>query len=232
VILDALKNGNLEPSQIDYIEAHGTGTSLGDPIEIGALEAIFSDTHTNERPLLIGSVKTNIGHLEGAAGISGLMKVVLALQHKEIPAHLHCQTPNPHIQWDQLPIEITREKQDWKAENKSRFGGVSSFGFSGTNSHVVLEEAPAIITPNKDSSAPNTRSLRILNLSGRSKSALKAQAALYIDSLHQVSESDLDGFCLSANTARTQFEYRLSIVAYCQDFVPNFNPLLRIMRRL
>lgn len=228
VILDALKNGNLEPSQIDYIEAHGTGTSLGDPIEIGALEAIFSDTHTNERPLLIGSVKTNIGHLEGAAGISGLMKVVLALQHKEIPAHLHCQTPNPHIQWDQLPIEITREKQDWKAENKSRFGGVSSFGFSGTNSHVVLEEAPAIITPNKDSSAPNTRSLRILNLSGRSKSALKAQAALYIDSLHQVSESDLDAFCLSANTARTQFEYRLSIVATTtKDFIAKLQSFIK-----
>lgn len=228
VILDALKNGNLEPSQIDYIEAHGTGTSLGDPIEIGALEAIFSHSHTNERPLLIGSVKTNIGHLEGAAGISGLMKVVLALQHKEIPAHLHCQNPNPHIQWDQLPIEITHQKQAWKAENKSRFGGVSSFGFSGTNSHVVLEEAPAVSTANQDSAAPNARSLRILNISGRSKSALKAHAALYIDSLHQVSESDLDAFCLSANTTRTQFEYRLSIIATTtKDFITKLRSFVK-----
>jgi acyl transferase domain-containing protein/acyl carrier protein len=211
VILDALKNGNLEPSQIDYIETHGTGTSLGDPIEVGALDAVFSQTHTANNPLLIGSVKTNLGHSEGAAGISGLIKTVLSLQNQTIPAHLHCQAPNPYIPWEQIPIKITHQNTQWKSNSKPRFAGISSFGFSGTNCHVILEEAPKqtlspIETPSIE---PH---LYLLNLSARSPKALKEQVRRMIVQLHEIDESDLARFCFTANTARTQFEYRLSTI--------------------
>ena len=117
VIRQALKNANVSADQIDYIEAHGTGTSLGDPIEIGALAEIFSNVRTPKDPLKIGSVKTNVGHMEGAAGISGLLKVVLALQHKVLPAHLNCAEQNPHIPWDSLPFQITHQRQQWLCED-------------------------------------------------------------------------------------------------------------------
>ena len=228
VILDALKNGNLEPGQIDYIEAHGTGTSLGDPIEIGALGSIFSRSHNPSKPLLVGSVKTNIGHLEGAAGISGLMKVVLALVHKKIPAQLHCENLNPHIQWNELPIEVSRTKKTWDANNKSRMAGVSSFGFSGTNSHVILEEAPQISLQQDVSQARLTpRPNKILTISGRSKNALQVNAKVFLNHLRQLAEEDLDDFCFAANTARTQFEYRLALIgSSTQHFIDNLESFL------
>jgi malonyl CoA-acyl carrier protein transacylase/acyl carrier protein len=213
VILDALKNGNLEPSQIDYIETHGTGTSLGDPIEVGALDAVFSKTHTAKNPLLIGSVKTNLGHSEGAAGISGLIKTVLSLQNQTIPAHLHCQAPNPHIPWEQIPIEITHQNTPWPSDSKPRFAGISSFGFSGTNCHVILEEAHKQ-THTPVETPPGERNLFLLNLSARSQKALKGQARRIITQLQQTAESDLGKFCFTANTARAQFEYRLSTISH------------------
>lgn len=212
VILDALKNGNLEPSQIDYIETHGTGTSLGDPIEVGALDAVFSPTHTANNPLLIGSVKTNLGHSEGAAGISGLIKTVLSLQNQTIPGHLHCQAQNPFIPWEQIPIEITHKSRNWKSDSKPRFAGVSSFGFSGTNCHVVLEEAHKQ-TDTSEEAPLKERNLYLLNLSARSQKALKEQVRRMIAKLKEMPESDLARFCFTANTSRTQFEYRLSTIS-------------------
>ena len=139
VIRQALANSGIRPEEVNYVEAHGTGTSLGDPIEVGALGTIFNQ---RSQPLIIGSVKTNIGHLEAAAGIAGLIKVVLAMQHGEIPPNLHFHQPNPRINWDKLPIRIPTERTAWPTGD--RIAGISSFGFSGTNSHVVLEEAPKI----------------------------------------------------------------------------------------
>jgi acyl transferase domain-containing protein len=137
VIRRALSNAGIQPEQVGYVEAHGTGTSLGDPIEVGALGTVFQK---RTDPLLIGSVKTNMGHLEAAAGVAGLMKTVLALQHGEIPRHLHFKTPNPHIPWDEIPVKVATQSTQWPA--RAPFAGVSSFGVSGTNAHVVLEAAP------------------------------------------------------------------------------------------
>ena len=213
VIRQALKNANVSADQIDYIEAHGTGTSLGDPIEIGALAEIFSNVRTPKDPLKIGSVKTNVGHMEGAAGISGLLKVVLALQHKVLPAHLNCAEQNPHIPWDSLPFQITHQRQEWLCEDKARFAGVSSFGFSGTNSHVILEEAPSSAQATLDSESLGHRPLHILNISARSPQALDAQVRRFTQQIKQISDEDLTAFCLAASLHRTHFEHRLSIVA-------------------
>lgn len=136
VVRQALQDGAVHPKEVSYIEAHGTGTSLGDPIEVEALGAVFGATHSTDTPLNIGSVKTNIGHLEGAAGIAGLMKVVLSLKNEVIPPHLHFHEPNPYIGWDQLPLKVTTEATAWPRSQSPRIGGVSSFGFSGTNAQV------------------------------------------------------------------------------------------------
>ncbi len=213
VIKQALKNANVSADQIDYIEAHGTGTSLGDPIEIGALAEIFSTVRTPKDPLKIGSVKTNVGHMEGAAGISGLLKVVLALQHKVLPAHLNCAEQNPHIPWDNLPFQITHQRQEWLCADKARFAGVSSFGFSGTNSHVILEEAPSSAQAIPNSANLGHRPLQILNISARSPQALNAQVRRFTQQIKQIPDEDLTAFCLAASLHRTHFEYRLSIVA-------------------
>ena len=140
VIKRALAQAKLTPDEIDYIEAHGTGTSLGDPIEINAIANVFSDNR--QTPLTIGTVKTNIGHLEGAAGIAGLIKTILSLQHETIPRHLHFQEINPSINLAAIPAQIPLQPTEWKKTNHSRRAGISSFGFSGTNAHVIIEEAP------------------------------------------------------------------------------------------
>jgi len=127
VIRQALERSNIEPNRVSYIETHGTGTALGDPIEVGALGAVFGQRSVE--PLIIGSVKTNIGHLEAAAGIASLIKVVLALQQQEIPPHLHLQQPNPHIDWEQLPIEVATKRTPWTRGQQPRIAGVSSFRF-------------------------------------------------------------------------------------------------------
>ncbi len=142
VIRQALANGRVEAAEIDYVEAHGTGTSLGDPIEAHALAAVLGAGRDASHPLVVGSVKTNLGHLEAAAGIAGLIKVVLSLQHQRIPPHLHFQSMNPHIDWKGVRVEIPVEGKDWKLGTKPRLAGVSSFGFSGTNAHVIVQEAP------------------------------------------------------------------------------------------
>ena len=142
VIRQALKNADLAPAQISYVEAHGTGTALGDPIEVNALKTVLMQDRTPNHSCAIGSVKTNIGHLEAAAGIAGLIKVVLSLQHQEIPPNLHLQTLNPHISLAGTPLSIPTACQPWPVGTERRFAGVSSFGFGGTNAHVVLAEAP------------------------------------------------------------------------------------------
>ncbi|PSB05400.1 short-chain dehydrogenase, partial [Pleurocapsa sp. CCALA 161] len=151
VIRQALKNANSNPLDIDYVEAHGTGTSLGDPIEVEALCQAFCQERSEEQPLIISSVKTNIGHLEAAAGIAGLIKVVLQMQHQEIAPHLHFNQPNPYINWDELPVRVPKTNLPWIKGEKSRLAGLSSFGFSGTNAHVILEEAPEQVVESQKS---------------------------------------------------------------------------------
>ncbi|MGE3808979.1 MAG: type I polyketide synthase, partial [Gemmataceae bacterium] len=206
VMRDALANGAVSPLEVEYVEAHGTGTSLGDPIEVQAVAAALGNGRPASSPLLIGSVKTNIGHLEGAAGIAGLVKVVLALQHEEIPRHLHFTTPNPHIPWESLPIRVVTESTPWPRHARRRLAGVSSFGFSGTNAHVVLEEAPLPET----AVAALERPLHLLVLSARTEPALKEQAARYAAVLASTAES-LPDVCYTAAAGRSHFEHRLAV---------------------
>ena len=136
----ALARAGIEPARVDYLEAHGTGTPVGDPIELEATAAAYGRGRDPERPLLIGSVKTNIGHLESAAGVAGVIKTILAMKHGVIPKHLHFRTPNPEMDWDRLPLRVTAEPTAWPLrEDHPPTAGVSGFGWSGTNAHVVLE---------------------------------------------------------------------------------------------
>ncbi len=214
VIRQALTQAAIEPAAITYIEAHGTGTALGDPIEVGALTAVFGDNHSPTHPLLIGSVKTNIGHLEAAAGIAGLIKVVLSLQHEQIPPHLHLQHRNLKIDWHPA-IAIPQTQTDWQPTptTPARWAGVSSFGFSGTNAHVVLSSAPENSSQSvePDASSPD-RPLHLLTLSAKTPAALSQLAHAYSTLLQDPSLNFAD-VCFSANTRRSPFPHRLSILA-------------------
>ena len=141
VIEEALSQAGVEALEVDYLEAHGTGTTVGDPIEIDAVAAVYGRPRKSDNPLLIGSVKTNVGHLESAAGVAGLIKAVLVVNQGVIPKHLHLRDPNPRVDWDSLPLKITTEMQDWPGNgSRPRLAGVNSFGISGTNAHLVVEE--------------------------------------------------------------------------------------------
>ena len=142
VIEAALARAGIEPSSVDYLEAHGTGTELGDPVEVEAAASVYGRGRDPERPLLLGSVKTNIGHLEGAAGVAGVIKAVLAMQAGMIPQHLHFERPNPRIAWDRLPVRVTSAATVWPERGHPRRAAVSSFGYSGTNAHVVIGGYP------------------------------------------------------------------------------------------
>ena len=143
LIGSALARAGLAGGDVDYLEAHGTGTPLGDPIEVQAAAAAYGGSRDADRPLLMGSVKSNIGHTESASGAAGLIKVVLSLQHDMLPKSLHFDNPSPHIPWDSLPVRVVDEAIPWQANGRPRRAGVSSFGFTGTNAHVLIEEAPA-----------------------------------------------------------------------------------------
>ena len=203
VIRQALANAGVEPQEIGYVEAHGTGTSLGDPIEAHALSAVLGAGRTEENPLVVGSIKTNLGHLESAAGVAGLIKVVLSLQHEEIPRHLHFQEMNPHINWGGMPVEIPVHGKQWKRGEKRRVAGVSSFGFSGTNAHVIVEEAP--VAERKPD--VNERPLEVLTLSARSEEALDALEESYRRWLPE-SDAKVADICYTARVGRSHFTHR------------------------
>ena len=203
VIEEALSQAGIAPSDVDYLEAHGAGSVLGDPIEVQAAAAVYGRGRNEDRPLLIGSVKTNIGHLESAAGVASLIKVVLAMRHGVIPKHLHFREPNPHVDWDGLPARVASESTDWpRKPDRPPLAGVSAFGISGTNAHVVVEGygAPNGASPGPEGSPqpvevslsdtlpelPGTddglavRGTRLLPLSAKSDDALRALAGRYI----------------------------------------------------
>ncbi|MHB1132625.1 MAG: type I polyketide synthase [Chloroflexota bacterium] len=209
VIRAALAGAGVSPLQVSYVEAHGTGTSLGDPIEVQALASVLGQDRDRERPLLVGTVKTNIGHLETAAGIAGLLKVVLALQHDEIPPNLHLQQPNPYIPWAQLPVAVPVVPTPWPAGQGPRLAGLSSFGLSGTNAHLVIEEAPAESRPPSGVERP----LHLLVLSARSEESLRAVAAGYDRHLSEHGEQSLADVCYTAAAGRSHFEHRLVVPA-------------------
>ena len=214
VLRRALDNAQLTPADVSYIEAHGTGTPLGDPIEIGALGTVFGKDHSQDSPLTVGSAKTNFGHLEPAAGIAGLMKIVLSMQNQEIPPHLHFKEPNPHINWASLPFHVPVERKAWPRGEKPRVAGVSSFGMSGTNAHVLLQEAPIIDDEALVDESPGVaRPFHLLTLSAKSKEALRDLAKSYASYLESHPEIPFADICFTANTRRSHFEHSLSLAA-------------------
>lgn len=203
----ALEHAGIAPSQISYVEVHGSGTALGDRTEVSALLNVLSKGRSQEQPLIIGTVKTNIGHLTGAAGIAGLIKTVLALQHQEIPPHLHLQELNPHIPWQQSHVMIPNEVTQWQPKDGPRIAGINSFGWSGTNAHVILGEGPAV-----DMSG-SSKPVQILTISAKTDTALKQVREDLISYLKQHPDAALADIAYTHQVGRSALEKRSILVA-------------------
>jgi acyl transferase domain-containing protein/NADPH:quinone reductase-like Zn-dependent oxidoreductase/SAM-dependent methyltransferase/acyl carrier protein len=199
VIRAALADAGVATGDLGYLEAHGTGTNLGDPQEMRALGNVFAGRQT---PLVVGSVKTNLGHLEGAAGVTGLIKLVLMLRARQIPRHLHFKDPSPHIPWSDLPLRVPAEPEQWVPIKDRRIASVSSFGFSGTNAHVVVEEAPPHHVGAPDSEPA------IVTLSAASEESLRQLASLHAERLSRPDAPELADLCRTANAGRAQLAFR------------------------
>ncbi|MET7425049.1 aminotransferase class III-fold pyridoxal phosphate-dependent enzyme [Dactylosporangium sp. NPDC005555] len=211
VLRDALHDAGLAPADVDYVEAHGTGTPLGDPIEAAALAAVLGEGRPAGEPLLLGSVKTNIGHAEAAAGIAGVLKVVLMLQHGHVPAHLHLRDRNPRIPAD-APLTVPTTGQPWRPRHGTLTAGVSSFGFGGTNAHVIVQAAPP---PTKSSAGGNVRSAHLVTVSAKSPAALAALASRYADRLER--KPSLADLTASVHTGRSHFRHRAAFAARTRE---------------
>jgi acyl transferase domain-containing protein/acyl carrier protein len=209
LLREALATSQTLPGQVSYLEAHGTGTPLGDPIEVRAATAVLSSGRTAESPLMIGSVKTNLGHLEAAAGVAGVMKVALALQHREIPPHLNFQELSPHIDLSAIPAQVPTRLTPWQPVQGRRIAGVSAFGLAGTNAHVILEEAPGL--EEVAVQVPEEARDELLVLSARSEQALAALADSYVEHL-RTTGTPLRDVAGTAGARRAHHEYRLAVV--------------------
>ncbi|GAB1541057.1 hypothetical protein NUACC21_37270 [Scytonema sp. NUACC21] len=211
VIAEALALAGVEPETISYIEAHGTGTALGDPIEIAALKKVFHASTHKKNFCAIGSVKTNVGHLGAAAGVTSLIKTVLALKHQLLPPSLHFEVPNPEIDFANSPFYVNSTLSEWKKSNTPRRAGVSSFGIGGTNAHVILEEAPTVET-----SEPG-RAQKLLVLSAKTGSALETATANLVDCLKQQPELNLADVAYTLQVGRKTLSYRRMVVCETID---------------
>jgi acyl transferase domain-containing protein/acyl carrier protein len=211
-IRQALSVAGVQGHEIDYVETHGTGTSLGDPIEARALAAIYGANRSASQPLVVGAVKTNIGHLESAAGIAGLIKAVLSLEHEQIPANLHFREMNPHIDWAGMPVRIPVEPVAWPRSGRRRRAGVSSFGFSGTNAHVIVEEAPEESAAERERERP----MHLLVLSARSEAVLEQLGQRYGEALEGL-DADVGDICYTAGAGRAHFTHRLAVTGSSRE---------------
>lgn len=206
----ALADSGLRAADVDYVEAHGTGTRLGDPIEIESLGQVFAERPA-DHPVLVGSVKANIGHLEAAAGVAGVIKVVLALDAAHLPAQLHFARPSGEIDWARLPVQVVDAPRAWVRGARPRVAGVSSFGFSGTNAHVVLSDAPLQIHTSAQPVAP----VPVLPVSARSGPALERLCREYVDRLHAMADADDEAthaFAAAAACRRDALPFRVVAV--------------------
>ncbi|WP_394834884.1 phosphopantetheine-binding protein [Pendulispora rubella] len=208
VLRAALESGRLAPADVDYIETHGTGTWAGDAIELTALKAVFGEPRADGSSCVLGAVKTNIGQLEYAGGVAGVMKAILAFEHETIPRNLNYTTPHPRVPLEGTPLVIPTQSHPWRRGDRPRIAGVSAFGLSGALAHVLLEEPPrkAPETPRA------TRSVHVLALSARTPDALRAQAARVADYLEAHPELSPGDVCFSANVGRAHFDHRLAVV--------------------
>jgi len=220
MLREAYRQAGFSPGQVQYIEAHGTGTPVGDPIEAQALGTVLSTDRPAGSYCVIGSVKTNIGHLEAGAGIAGLIKTALALQHREIPANLHFQEPNPNIPFDELRLRVPTTLEPWPDGEGPARAGVNSFGFGGANAHVVLEEAPQSPVEHQDDGTPVSSRAYLLPLSARSPEALQAFARAYQDFLADPASKasvSLHDLCYTASVRRSHHSHRLALVGHSQE---------------
>jgi acyl transferase domain-containing protein len=213
LVRQTLRVAGLQPSAVDFVEAHGTGTALGDPIELEALGKVLSEGREAQQPFLVSSVKTNIGHLESAAGVAGLIKIILCLQNQEIPPHLHLEQVNPRISLAASRAAIPTRLTPWLRGERKRIAGVSSFGFVGTNAHVILEESPDAPAGEKEAGSRPVH--RLLALSARSPEGLKELAGRYIRMLRR--SVDVDDLCYTANTGRVHHEVRAAFTGTSSD---------------
>ncbi|GAB3844628.1 hypothetical protein GCM10027610_059440 [Dactylosporangium cerinum] len=213
VIRQALAAARLSPSDVDVVEGHGTGTTLGDPIEAQALLATYGQDRPADRPLLLGSVKSNIAHTQAASGAAGIIKIVEALRHEVLPPTLHVDAPSTHVDWSAGAIELLTDARPWPRADRPRRAGVSSFGVSGTNAHVIIEEAPDVSAPAAGGSLPAVPLL----LSARTGPALQAQAARLADALRGGAGPDLAVAGRTLATARTVFDRRAVVTARDRD---------------
>ncbi|MDZ8136603.1 MAG: SDR family oxidoreductase [Nostoc sp. DedQUE04] len=209
VIVEAIANAGVDPDTVTYIETHGTGTSLGDPIEIQALTKAFRASTQNKNFCAIGSVKTNVGHLDRAAGVASIIKTILALKHKEIPPSLHFQEPNPEIDFANSPFYVNTTLSEWKTNGIPHRAGVSSFGIGGTNAHVILEEAPAV------KPSDPARPWQLLQLSAKTSTALETATANLLAHLQQHPNLNLADVAYTLSVGRRVFKHRRMVV--CQD---------------
>lgn len=208
MLREALSNAQIGPLDIDYIEAHGTGTPIGDPIEAGALGTVLCEGRDRSNPLRIGSLKTNLGHTEAASGIGGILKVLTCLRSESILPQLHFDTPNPGIDWDDLPLEVVTETQPWPRQETPRRAGISAFGFSGTNVHVIVAEAPEakVRTIQNDSA-------RTIPLSAETPEALRALAGRYADFSAKEDAPEFADIAHTLAVGRAHMMHRAAIIA-------------------
>ncbi|MDF5712390.1 MAG: beta-ketoacyl synthase N-terminal-like domain-containing protein [Rhizonema sp. NSF051] len=220
VISEAQAIAAIEPETVTYIEAHGTGTALGDPIEIAALTEAFRTRTEAKSFCAIGSLKTNVGHLDVASGVAGLIKTVLALKHKLLPPSLHFEQPNPKIDFTSSPFYVNTSLSEWKTNGNPRRAGVSSFGIGGTNAHVVVEEAPTVEVSGK------SRSKQLLVLSAKTDSALDTATKNLVEHLKQHPDLNLADVAYTYHIGRTAFKHRRMVV--CQNLEDTANDLLTL----
>jgi acyl transferase domain-containing protein/acyl carrier protein len=210
LLVEAWRRAGIGPADLDFLETHGTGTALGDPIEVEAIEAALGEGRDARAKLPIGTVKSNVGHLESAAGIAALVKVILCLQNEAIAPDLHFETPNPHVAWDKVRVGVVDRLRPWPRSGRRRVAGVSSFGLSGTNAHLVVAEAPP--PPPAGTGAPE-RPLELLALSAQSESALRQLAGRMADHLLLHPEEPLADAGYTLHVGRAELPERLACVA-------------------
>ncbi|GCD93729.1 type I polyketide synthase [Embleya hyalina] len=217
VIRQALANAGVEAAEVDAVEAHGTGTVLGDPIEAGALFATYGRDRAEGRPLRLGSMKSNIGHAQAAAGVAGVIKMVMALRHGYLPKTLHVDTPSRHVDWSSGAIELLVEGREWPRAHGPRRAAVSSFGVSGTNAHVILEEAPEPADDGRGPTAGVVGGLVPWVLSGKSAAAVERQAARLHEFVAADPDADVADLGWSLVSSRSRFDHRAVVLGHDRD---------------